>query len=195
MENGTIIDLSHFNVHPDFDLARGDGVLAVIHKATQGISFVDPAYDSHRSAACDLPWGAYHFGDGTDGAAQADFFLRKTGGARLLALDFEQNPNGVSMTLDQARAFVTRVEQVTGRWPGLYGGDYLKRLLGGAKDPVLGNCWLWLAQYGAEAILPANWASWTLWQYTSSATVAGIGRCDRSRFNGTVAELTEFFTR
>lgn len=195
MENGAIIDLSHFNVRPDFKLAGTDGVMAVMHKATQGVSFLDPAYQSRRSAAGDLRWGAYHFGDGTDGSAQADFFLSKIADVRVVALDFERNPKGASMTLDQARAFVNRVERVTGRWPGLYGGDYLKQLLGGAKDPVLGNCWLWLAQYGAEAILPANWTSWTMWQYTSTATVAGIGRCDRSRFHGTAAELQEFFTR
>jgi lysozyme len=192
---GVIIDLSHFNAKPDFELAKNAGVLAVIHKATQGTAFVDPAYESHREAAGDLPWGAYHFGDGTDGVAQADFFLGKIGTTPTLALDFERNPSGPSMTLDQARAFVARVQEVTGRWPGLYGGNYLKLLLGAAKDPVLGSCWLWLAQYGSTAVVPVTWTSWTMWQYTSTAMVAGIGRCDCSRFNGTAAELKEFFTR
>jgi lysozyme len=192
-----IIDLSHFNANPDFALAKTSGVLAVIHKASQGATFADPAYTARHDAAAGLLWGAYHFGDATDGAVQADFFLLKTGPARpaMLALDFEQNPDGPSMTLDQARSFVTRVQAVTGRWPGLYGGAYLKQLLGQAKDPVLGNCRLWLAQYGETAVVPPNWTAWTMWQYTGSATVAGIGRCDRSRFNGSAAELAEFFTR
>jgi lysozyme len=193
-----IIDLSHFNLNPNFAVAKTAGILGVIHKATQGTGFTDPAYTPHRDAAqaAGLWWGAYHFGDGTDGAAQADFFLGVTGPVRpaVLALDFEANPEGPSMTLDQARAFVMRVQALTGRWPGLYGGAYLDQLLGSVKDPVLTNCWLWLAQYAATAVTLANWTTWTLWQYTSSATPPGIGQCDRSRFNGTVAELEAFFT-
>lgn len=187
-----IIDLSHFNSNPDFTLAKNAGILGVIHKATQGATFVDPTYLPHRQAAtaAGQHWGAYHFADNTDAAAQADFFLETAGSLPVLALDFEQN-----MTLDQARAFVSRIHAVTGRWPGLYGGDYLKQLLGAAKDPVLANCWLWLAQYEEPAIVPSNWTAWTLWQYTSTATIPGIGQCDRSRFNGTAADLRAFFTR
>jgi lysozyme len=194
-----IIDLSHFNTSPNFTLAKKAGIRGVIHKTTQGAAFVDPMYRVHRHAAlaAGLLWGAYHFGDGTDGAAQADFFLDATGPPRpgILVLDFEANPEGPSMTLDQARAFVARVQAVTGRWPGLYGGAYLKQLLGDASDPVLGKCWMWLAQYGESAVPPPNWTSWTLWQYTGSATVAGIGKCDRSRFNASAADLETFFTR
>jgi lysozyme len=194
-----IIDLSHFNPNPNFALATITGVRGVIHKATQGVTFVDPAYAQHHNAAASagLYWGAYHFGDGTDGFAQANFFLERIGPAHpaVLALDFEQNPGGPSMTLDRARAFVTQIQAVTGRWPGLYGGAYLKQMLGDAKDPVLGNCWFWLAQYTQAATVPANWTAWTLWQYTNIATVAGIGPCDRSRFNGSTADLQAFFTR
>jgi lysozyme len=194
-----IIDLSHFNVNPNFAVAKTAGILGVIHKATQGLAFTDPAYTLHRDAAlaAGLWWGAYHFGDGTDGIAQADFFLDSIGPARpaLLGLDFEANSEGPSMTLDQARAFVTRVQARTGRWPGLYGGAYLKQLMGDAQDSVLNNCWLWLAQFAGTAVVPANWTAWILWQYSGSAIVPGIGQCDRSRFNGSTAELEAFFTR
>ena len=59
----------------------------------------------------------------------------------------------------------------------------------------------WLAQYGPTAVVPPNWATWTLWQYTDGAVgpephqVPGIGRCDRDRFNGTESELKSFWTR
>src|SRR5690349_24766809 len=128
METNAVIDLSHYNVNPDFKKAKADGILGVVHKATQGLTFKDNLYMQHRDAARaeGLLWGAYHFGTGVDGVQQADFFL-KTAGADpevLLILDFEQNPTGVSMTLDQARAFVTRVQSATGRTPGLYAGAY-----------------------------------------------------------------------
>ena len=196
MNGGPVIDLSHFNIHPDFQMAKSDGILAVIHKATQGTSFSDLACASRREQVFNtgLLWGAYHFGTGAGGVEQADFFLQKVQHSDLLILDFEINPQGPSMTLDQARDFVTHIRSVTGRWPGLYGGDYLKQLLGTAQNPVLGNCWLWLAQYGPAAVVPANWKSWILWQYTDRGDpVAGIGPCDRSRFNGDAAALLQFW--
>jgi lysozyme len=128
---------------------------------------------------------------------QAEHFLDTVGDRTdtLLVLDFEPNPTGPSMSLEEARAFTTHVFQQTGQWPGFYAGHYLKELLGSASDPVLRNCWLWLAQYGPTAVVPANWPTWTMWQYTDGGigaqphTVQGIGHCDRDRFNGTAAQL------
>ncbi len=99
------------------------------------------------------------------------------------------------MTLAQAHAFVGRVHQKTGRYPGLYSGGYIKGLLGKTKDPVLAQCWFWLAQYGTAAEVPPTWPTWTLWQYTDGAlgppphTVDGVGPCDRDKFNGGEAQL------
>jgi lysozyme len=104
------------------------------------------------------------------------------------------------MTLEEARAFVTHIHEVTGRWPGLYAGYYLKEQLGTRTDPVLANCWFWLAQYGPTAVVPPNWKTWTLWQYTDGGygppphEVEGIGRCDRDTFNGSAADLQQLFT-
>jgi lysozyme len=194
---GAILDLSHFNPNPDFALARSAGIVAVIHKATEGASFVDPAYSSRRGLAtgAGLLWGAYHFGTCADGTEQARFFLEKTepDASVLVALDCETNPTGASMTLPQARDFVTCIQSVTGRWPGLYGGDYLKQLLAGNKDRVLAQCWLWLAQYGSSAVVPPTWDSWIMWQYTDAAQVPGIGPCDCSRFRGSEQELIAFW--
>lgn len=200
-----VVDLSHFNDNPDFAQAVAGGLIGVLHKATEGLDYVDPEYANRRAPAeaAGLLWGAYHFGTGDDPLAQADHFLATVGsdhGRMLLVLDFEQNPQGSSMTLDQARAFVSRVQAQTGRWPGFYSGDYVKTLLGDQKDPVLGQCWFWLSEYGPEAIVPPNWPSWTLWQYTDGAVgpepheAPGIGACDRDQFNGDAAALKAFWT-
>ena len=202
-ETNAIIDLSHFNQNPDFVQAKNDGILGVFHKATQGTGYFDPTYMEHQEPALaqGLMWGAYHFGTGADGVEQADYFLQKiqpTPGT-LLVLDLEANPQGPSMTLDEARAFVTHIQSATGRWPGLYAGSYLKQLLGVSQDPVLANCWFWLAQYGPTAVVPPNWKGWTMWQYTNGAaglapySVAGIGRCDRTKFNGTADDLRQLW--
>jgi len=203
MPTNAIIDLSHHNGIVDLGPAQSSGILGVIHKATQGWQYKDPLYATNRQAAqsASLLWGAYHFGVGADGIAQAEFFLDfvNPDARTLLILDFEANPQGPSMDLEEARAFVTHLYEATGRWPGLYGGHYLKDLLGTATDPVLTNCWLWLSQYGPTAVVPPAWPNWTMWQYTDGAMglepheVPGIGRCDRDQFNGTAAELTTFW--
>ena len=198
-----LVDLSHFNATVDFTAARQAGIAGVIHKATQGWQYRDPLYASHKSSAlaAGMLWGAYHFGVGADGIVQAEHFLESVNpdAQTLLVLDFEGNPQGPSMDLEEARAFVTHVHVATGRFPGLYGGHYLNQLLGTNTDPILANCWLWLSQYGPTAVIPPNWPKWTMWQYTDGAVgppphqVPGIGRCDRDMFNGTEAELRAFW--
>jgi lysozyme len=168
-----VVDLSHHNGNVDLQQAQGDGIIGVIHKATQGLTGLDPMYPTNRTKATNagLLWGAYHFATGGDGVEQAQHFLDVVGTVdnTLLVLDFEQNPSGGSMSLEDARAFVTHVNEATGRFPGFYSGSYIKELLGSSKDPVLSQCWFWLAQYGPTAVVPANWTTWTMWQYTDGA--------------------------
>ena len=198
-----VIDISHHNANPDFQQAKAAGIVGVIHKATQGLNFTDSMYVTNRQKALDagLLWGAYHFGDGSDGTAQADFFLSvvNPGPDTLLVLDFEPNTQGPSMSLVGARAFVSEVNARVGRFPGLYSGSLIKQLLGNNHDPVLAQCFFWLAQYGSNAVVPANWPTWTLWQYTDGNvgpqphSVSGIGNCDRDKFNGDLDALNKLW--
>lgn len=203
MTLNAVIDLSHFNSVTDFNAAKADGIVGVIHKASEGTNYTDPKYMMHHSAAlaAGLWWGAYHFGTGDDGAAQADYFLSvvNPGANDLLVLDFEPNTQGASMTLEGAEQFVTRVQAATGRWPGFYSGSLVKQLLGENQNPTLANCWFWLSEYGSVAHVPANWPTWTLWQYTDGNfgpephAVAGVGNCDRDQFNGDIDGLTRLW--
>ena len=199
-----VVDVSHHNGNANFAKANDAGI-GVIQKATQGQTGVDPTYKSNRTKAigAGLLWGAYHFATGSDGVRQAENFLSVVGddaADTLLVLDFEPNLTGPSMSLVEARAFVTHVRDVTGRFPGFYSGHYIKQLLGTANDPILSQCWFWLAQYGPTAVVPPNWPTWTMWQYTDGGqgpephSVPGVGRCDRDRFNGTEAQLRTLWT-
>lgn len=172
-----VIDISHHNGPSlDFAAAKLDGVLGVIHKASQGASGIDPMYSANRKKAnaAGMLWGAYHFATGNVALQQATHFLESIGDPTgvLMVLDFEPNITGSSMSLDQARMFVTYIHAQTGRWPGFYSGSMIKQLLGDKKDDVLANCWFWLAQYGPKATVPENWTTWTMWQYTDGAVVA-----------------------
>jgi len=152
-----VIDISHHNGNVDLAKAKEDGILGVIQKATQGQTFKDPTYERHRQKAKDagLLWGAYHFGTGSDGLKQAQHFLVVGNDpGTLLVLDFEPNPTGPSMDLEEARAFVTHINKERGRFPGVYSGHYIKELLGTGTDPTL-----------AELLVLAR----TIWAYPSGS--------------------------
>lgn len=200
MSVNSIIDLSHHNgARLDFDAAKAAGVVGIIQKATQGENYIDPTFERNRAAIIEagLLFGACHFGTGANGVSQANHFLNviHADDRTVVVLDFEDNPTGSSMTLEEARAFVTHVHDKLGRWPGFYSGHTIKRALGTAIDPVLANCWFWLAQYGPTPVVPPCWTKWTLWQYTDGGvgpephSVNGIGSCDRDFYNGTNAQL------
>jgi lysozyme len=193
-----VIDLSHFNTVTSFSEVKTGGVVAVIHKATQGTDWADPTYAGReqQALAAGVWWGAYHFGTNEDGAAQAQYFLSRVnpGPKNLLALDFEENPNS-QMTIAQAEQFVTEVFNQTGRYPGFYSDALVGKMLGSNVSPILANCWFWRAQYsGSSPLVPPTWSNWTMWQYTSSGSVGGIsGGCDRDAFNGSMDELSHLW--
>lgn len=196
-----VIDISHHQTVLSFGQMKEAGIVGILHKATQDTGYIDPTYADHKAEAesAGLLWGAYHFGSGSDPTEQANHFLDVVGDPTgiLLALDFEQDTTDgqTTMSLAQAESFVTTVQQRTGKWPGLYGGSLIKQLLGNNKDPVLANCFLWLTEWEvAQPDVPANWQTWTFWQYTNTGTVPGIsGVCDRDTFNGTQQQLTDFW--
>jgi lysozyme len=201
-----VIDISHHNQVSSFAKAKDAGVLGVIHKATQGTTFLDPTFKKNRKRIADagLLFGAYHFGTAGDASAQADFLLSSVGDDALLVLDFEPNPQGRDMGLLEAEQFVHHVFSMTGRYPGLYSGHTIKEALAAAgitkpEQTELSKCWLWIAQYGPAPLIPTVWSRWTLWQYTDGALgpqpheVPGVGRCDRDQFNGTAQELADFW--
>jgi lysozyme len=150
--------------------------------------------------------GAYHFGTAGDANAQADHFLAVAGTQTLHVLDFEGNPQGKDMSLEEAEQFVVQIKQRTGRYPGLYSSHTIKEALSKAgitspKQTVLSQCWLWIAQYAVAPHLPKAWTEWTLWQYTDGGagpephSVPGVGRCDRDQFNGTLRDLENFWAK
>jgi lysozyme len=198
----TIIDIYHQN---SIDLGRvqADGIVAIIHKATEGSRFRDPEYQNRRAPAknAGFLWGAYHFASGEDVTHQVENFLTyaQPTGDELIALDFEPSSSGPNMTLEQAHQFVLQVQNKLGRPPVIYGGSMLREAAGSQNDAILATCPLWYARYSNTDTpigIPLQvWPSFTLWQYTDGDngsqphTVDSIGRCDRNRFVGTVDDL------
>jgi lysozyme len=206
----TIIDIYHQN-SIDFGRVKNAGIVAIIHKATEGSRFTDSEYQDRRQRAKDLgfQWGAYHFSSGEEVTSQVENFLSFTdpNDDELVALDFEPSSRGPNMTLAQAHEFVLLLQQELGRLPVLYGSSMLREALGSHEDALLAQCPLWYARYSSTetpiGIPHQVWSDFTFWQYTdgnlgsSPHFVDGVGRCDRNRYLGTKEQLEDAwpFTR
>lgn len=189
-------DITHNSPVKDWAAVVADGMSFVFLRATQGTTFVDPAFKEQwvQSKAAGLIRGAYHFGVGGNGLLQADHFLELVNPERgdLLALDLEQNPQGSSMTLDDASDFVKRIKEKTGKYPIIYSGHTIKELITSnpEKAAEIIKCPLWIASYSSnDPILPSSWNKWTFWQLSYSYKIKGLGVSDLNVFNGTIEEL------
>src|SRR5438874_2386926 len=147
----TVADISHWSGNVNLVTAKSSGLSGIIQKATQGTTYTDPTLvtNAKKAKSAALAFGTYHFGTNSDGAAQANFYLKNVKGyTGLLVLDFEPNSTSeTTMTLSQAEAFVQAVKKATGVNPGVYCGSYARQLLAAQSSAILANCWLWYAQY------------------------------------------------
>jgi lysozyme len=201
MPINTIIDIYHGN-SIDLEAARQGGIVAIVHKATQGTGMRDSRYHERRQRAKQLGflWGAYHFSTGASVTEQVENFLThaRPEDDELISLDWEPS-DGPDMTLQQARQFVQIIRNETGRWPVIYGGHLLRESVGHTADPVLANCPLWYARYANSPIgIPTQiWPTYALWQYTDGEvgpqprSTPGTSGADRNIFQGTVNQLRE----
>jgi lysozyme len=205
MPTPIVADIYHGDVVTSFEEAYKDGIRGIIHKATQGATLQDKKYKARQPQAidADLLWGAYHFGTGEDVDDQVSNFLDTVGDTKgiLLALDFEANPNGKTMSLKQARQFLEAVYDKTGQRPVLYSGNLIKEQLEDDSDGFWGKHRLWLCQYGPKAKLPDAWDSYWLWQYTGDGVgpdphgVRGIqGDVDLNAYDGSEDDLKAQWT-
>jgi lysozyme len=227
LATNAVVNLSHYDtMRVDFPGMKSEGIIGVIHEASYPPFARDLYYALRQQAAtrAGLLWGAYHYGNATDPVRQADHFLSVVSSAWtqadpasrppgvLLVLDFEKNGHypGGTMRVDQAIAFVKRIRERTGKYPGVYSGEYhMTKTLGSPKvnptyKDVLGNCWLWLANYGARPQATAPWSYWHLWQYTGDGkcrlprsthpkSVANIIKAERNIFYGSRSALEAFW--
>jgi lysozyme len=201
-----MIDISHHQAQVDMAQVKQGGKIAVIHKCTQGTNpkYVDDRYTERQQAAkkAGLLWGAYHFGEKGDGRAQADYFLKHAHLDKhtICVLDWEaykpkDSPN-LTMNAIEARDFIAEIYRQTGKYPGLYGNQEIKKFMGTHPDPIFQKCWLWLANYTKTiSEIPAPWKAYTFWQYTSAVHVPGVeGCCDNNFYAGDEASLRKFWT-
>lgn len=198
-----IVDLSHFNTVTDPQAVKDAGIIGVIHKATDGTSFVDPMYEARKQAFAGLGWASYHFLRARNAAAQMAHYLSvvKSCAHEQLVIDFERgNPSPSLSDLQEA------VNYLRSHAPNnpitIYGGALLKEQVGDRSVMWLEETSLWVAQYttaDAPNWTRQTWPEWRLWQYSDGNvggdphTVPGIRQCDCSEFNGSDDECRAWF--
>jgi GH25 family lysozyme M1 (1,4-beta-N-acetylmuramidase) len=176
-------------------------------KATEGGDYLNPKFAADFAAVHTLGMirGTYHYArpsGGTtdeinaDAIAEADFYVGKAGtlgtpGDLPPVLDLE-----VAGTLNPAQlavwthTWLNRTKSKTGRTPIVYTHQsfwvtYMGNSSSFAAYP------LWLASYSVtKPVLFGGWKSYTFWQYTNQAQLAGASiPVDMSEFNGTPGQL------
>jgi lysozyme len=172
--NPVIVDLSHFDDVQDWDAVKRFGILGVINKATEGRGMADKTYSIRRQPARDhdILYGGYHFMRPGDPIVQADHFLD-------VALDVD-HPDEVLLALDHedrgvplkdAKKWLQRVLDKTGRRAIFYSGFLIKEQLGDSRDTLLAQHRLWLSHFSSRPKCPKNWAAPWIIQFTGD----GVG--------------------
>lgn len=167
-----VLDISHHNDVSSWDQIKAAGIVGIIHKATEGTSYTDDQYLKRCAPAmrAGLLWGAYHFANGSDVQKQVDHFLDVVGvdNDTLYALDWEDDPDGNTMSADQAHEFLELIGKRIGEGRCvIYSGNVAKEKLGSRADPFFGLHRLWLCQYSSSNItVQASWDDCWLWQYS-----------------------------
>ncbi|HEY3102314.1 MAG TPA: glycoside hydrolase family 25 protein [Pyrinomonadaceae bacterium] len=192
-------------------LATDKRVVAIIHRATIG-DRVDKKYAERKIEAKKrgYKWGAYHYGKPGDPIKQADFFLEtvKPEADDLIALDLESTDFAKHMSFDEARVFINRIKEKTGRYPTVYGNNLVVKAIAEqfGADAVLAKTPLWYARFKSTVndFPKGTWNSYTLWQFSSEINCTADNRTvclytvpgteydmDIDVFNGTIEELKQ----
>jgi GH25 family lysozyme M1 (1,4-beta-N-acetylmuramidase) len=181
------------------------GMRFVFVKATEGSSYVNPAYGRQTAdaARAGMLHGAYHFANpaGASGATQANYFIAHGGGwtadGKTLpgVLDIEFNPYkdgkgtcyGVSTTAMNTwiADFLNTYRKRTGRDAIIYTATTWWKTCTGNTSRFAGNP-LWIANYTGTAYpMPNGWSKPLIWQYTSKPF-------DHNTFYGSMNDLRTF---
>jgi len=208
---GPIIDISKFQgAHPwagiraAYDTGQIGGVIIRSSYGTASGATPD-TYLTHNlngARGTNTPLGFYHFAypgrsSGRDQALGMAKLLGPLEAGEVVALDMEDDPAGrrlVPADVAWAVEFCRTLAGLLGTMPMLYVNPAMLARLDWTPVRDLGAK-LWISAYGTNTGSPGTppsgspWRSWSLWQYTSRATLAGFGPVDASLLAPGVASL------
>lgn len=190
------VDVYHEDDVTSWVKMKASGIEFVYIKASQGLSY-DPKFMQYYSGAksAGLIVGAYHFYSmGSNQRQQADFFNKRLQAVGYVkedlppCFDFEKASGDFSSSdANNALIFLNELQAASGRLPMLY---MSQSTYTGLNKPswMLKYPW-WLARYRSEALGPGT-DNWVLWQFSESATIAGLAnKGDKNKFRGSLEDL------
>lgn len=185
---------------------RALGCVAVVAKATEGVTYVDPCWAGNAAAVplATMMLAGYHvFHVEDDPVRQASFFHREAFDRCELApiVDVERTwkretplPPGFTgdAFLERTVACARETRSLFQKTPWIYAGPGFLAALGASAAVLaeLAEFPLWLADYRTLPVVPAPWGAWTAWQW-SSTTVVGGRDVDLSWFRGDEVALAQ----
>ena len=195
------IDISHWQDGINLNAVSFD---FCIMKATEGTGFVDNCCDKFYQAAKKkgAGLGVYHYANGGDYKAEADWFLKNIKGyigEAVVVLDWESQGNGVFNSGNDrnwVKNWCDYVYQQTGVKPMVYVSKAYMNLLNG-----IGDYGLWVAQYADNNIVngyqatPWNEGAYScaMRQYTSTGRLSGYsGNLDLDKFYGDMTAWNKY---
>lgn len=165
----------------------------VIIKATQGTSYVNKYFDSkfNQAQALGKALGIYHYAEGRDANAEADFFCSTIGDKKnnaILFLDWEGQDNKSFGVNDSTwvSAFINRVRALTGKDCYVYTSKSVLPRFSGISTKF------WVAQYANYKPTGYQDTPWNegaydciIRQYSSCGRLSGYnGNLDLNKFYG-----------
>jgi lysozyme len=205
------IDVSHHQGAINWQTLKELGVDFVYIKATEGIDYVDPAFEKNwqGARAAGVLTGAYHMFRPEDTAVeQASNFIRALESVGYSASDLPPVLDIESVHTikdlphkelhDRAVNYLKLIEESLGRKAVVYTNprfwqDYLSDVHEIVKYP------LWVAEYELGASEPSSTAGWKdyhFWQFSQYGVVDGVEKkVDLNRFNGEKADLLTMISK
>lgn len=182
------IDISMHNGSINFNSVKNNGIEAIIIKATEGVDYIDPNFETYYSQSRNMGFhiGFYHFmSEKTNPTKQAEDFYNSINGKEydiIPVLDIEINKYNRSRKeiSDRCIEFLTRFKELSGIDCVIYTGGFFGRDL---LDDRVKQYKGWIAHYGVSS--PMNTGFQVVGhQYTETGKVSGIsGDCDMNNFN------------
>jgi lysozyme len=182
---GKGVDVSHYQGTINWTTVHSTQSFAYA-KATEGTSYTDAKFATYFPGmkTAGIARGAYHFFRASkDPVAQADYFVKalqshgydaSTDLAPMLDVEVTDGVSAATV-VSGVRKFLAEAQAKLGTTLIIYTGpSFWTSTLG---NPDLSTNPLWIAQYtsASEPKVPSHWPAYTIWQYSESLPVAGIG--------------------
>ncbi len=203
MERVPGIDVSRWQGTMDWQKVAEAGYRFAVIRATIGDYYSDPRFFTNWSEAREagLLLSSYHvITPNVSADAQIGRFFEVLGKRRPdlpLVLDVERTDGMSPQVITQRiRECLDGIEAGAGRKPIIYTARWFWD-----RSVLPSSQWstydLWVASYTRNPILPRDWQSWLIWQYSESGTVPGSGsrHTDLNWFAGSYEDLLHYAGR